>query len=193
MKYVKENGKNIWENRMNRIAEFEKVSYEQFAEDWNKAFENRTFSDKEIKKIYESIILPERKTMGSAGYDFISPLSFKLLPNTVINIPTGIRAKINDGWVLMIYMRSGLGFKHGLRLINSTGIIDSDYYDADNMGHIHIKLINDSSLKHTVEIGEGDGISQGVFIPYGLTKNDRSSGVRIGGFGSTDKENSIHD
>lgn len=174
---------------MNRIAVFEKVPFEQFLEDWNKAFGNRTFSEKETKRIYDNIQMPERKTTGSAGYDFISPINFKMLPNTVMNIPTGIRAQISDGWVLMIYMRSGLGFKHGLRLINSTGIIDSDYYDAENMGHIHIKLINDSSLGHTVEALEGDGISQGVFIPFGLTKDDKSSGVRTGGFGSTDKGN----
>lgn len=169
------------------VAKFEKVPFEQFADDYRREL-SELMPDGTIKYIYDHIKLPERKTTGSAGYDFFSPVDFVMLPNKVINIPTGIRCEIKDGWVLNMYMRSGLGFKHGLRLINGTGIIDSDYYHADNFGHIHIKIINDSALQHTVPISMGDGIAQGIFLPFGVTVDDHAKGKRTGGFGSTDNK-----
>ncbi|MBS6954253.1 MAG: deoxyuridine 5'-triphosphate nucleotidohydrolase [Enterocloster asparagiformis] len=180
------------------IAYFEKVTYEQFVKDWGKQASLcgrslEIFLRDVLPVEYESIKLPERKTVGSAGYDFFSPYGFTLEPDETITIPTGIRCRIDDGWVLKIYMRSGLGFKYGLRLINGTGIIDSDYYNSDNEGHIQIKLINDSSIRKTVKINAGDSIAQGIFIPFGLTVSDHASGVRNGGFGSTDMEDKTVD
>ena len=93
-----------------RIAEFEKVSLEQFTKDWLKAFPDT----QDVKSVYDSIKLPTRATVGSAGYDFFSPLSFKLKPGETIKIPTGIRVWMEDNWVLKCYPRSGLGFKFRL-------------------------------------------------------------------------------
>ena len=93
---------------MERIAKFEKVSFEQFAEGYKNNFGDT--SESEIKKIYDEIKLPKRATSGSAGYDFYSTIDFKLNPGETITIPTGIRAKIADGWVLCLFPRSGLGF-----------------------------------------------------------------------------------
>lgn len=166
------------------IAKFEKVSFEQFRKDLAKLNQ----LDDSVEKIYENIMLPERKTTGSAGYDFFSPISFTLKPGEYITIPTGIRCGIDNNWVLKIYMRSGLGFKYALRLANGTGIIDNDYYGSDNEGHIMIKLINDSAIQKIVEVKAGDGIAQGIFIPYGLTVDDHTGGIRNGGFGSTDQK-----
>ena len=129
--------------------------------------------------------MPERATVGSAGYDFYSPLDFVLEPGQTIKIPTGIRAKIEDGWVLMIFPRSGLGFKFRIQLNNTVGIIDSDYYGSDNEGHIFIKITNDSNEGRTLSLKKGDGFAQGVFLPYGVTSNDETAAVRNGGFGST--------
>ena len=129
--------------------------------------------------------MPERATVGSAGYDFYSPLDFVLEPGQTIKIPTGIRAKIEDGWVLMIFPRSGLGFKFRIQLNNTVGIIDSDYYGSDNEGHIFIKITNDSNEGKTLSLKKGDGFAQGVFLPYGVTSDDETAAVRNGGFGST--------
>ncbi|MGB4440137.1 MAG: deoxyuridine 5'-triphosphate nucleotidohydrolase [Sedimentibacter sp.] len=166
---------------MRTIAKFEKVSIDQFKKDWIDTFGQ---SDN-IEEIYNSIKLPKRATVGSAGYDFYSPLNFKLEPKETIKIPTGIRAGIDESWVLMCFPRSGLGFKFRLQLNNTVGIIDSDYYFSDNEGHILIKLTNDSNECKTVNINEGDGIVQGIFIQYGLTEEDDVKSIRNGGFGST--------
>lgn len=102
-------------------------------------------------------------------------------------MPTGIRAEIADGWVLQLYPRSGLGFKFRLQMNNTVGIIDSDYFYADNEGHIFIKLTNDTNEGKTVSIKQGDGFAQGIFLPFGITEDDDADGERRGGFGSTTK------
>lgn len=158
---------------MNKIAQFEKVSLTEFSKSAN-------------VELYQDISLPKRATSGSAGYDFFAPETFTLLPNQTIKIPTGIRVRIDEGWVLNIYPRSSLGFKYRLRLDNTVGIIDSDYYNADNEGHIFIKITNCGDKELTVE--KGKAFAQGVFTPYGITYDDDASAKRSGGFGSTDKK-----
>ncbi len=163
---------------MKRIAKFEKVSHEQFKKDWLDTFGTE-------ENVYDEIILPRRATSGSAGYDFFSALDIDLKPGETVKIPTGIRAKIDDGWVLKIYPRSGLGFKFRLRLNNTVGIIDSDYYNSDNEGHIFVKITNESNEGKTVSLKKGSGFAQGIFIEYGITLDDDVSAERNGGFGST--------
>ena len=142
-------------------------------------------SQEEVKSIYDSLKLPRRATKGSAGYDFYTPIDICLKPGESIKIPTGIRCEMDEGWVLMIYPRSGLGFKYRLQLNNTVGIIDSDYYYSDNEGHIFIKMTNDSNEGKTVEVNAGQGIAQGVFMQYGIVEDDDVIDVRNGGFGST--------
>ena len=179
---------------MNRIAKFEKVSFEQFKKDWIDTFPNRyneyddTVLNKLIGDIYNSIKLPKRATSGSAGYDFYCPYGFMVNVDSSVKIPTGIRCKMENGWVLKAYPRSGHGFKYGVRLANTVGIIDEDYYNAKNEGHIFIKLINESKLADNIEIKTGDAFCQGIFLPYGITYDDNVNEMRTGGFGSTDKK-----
>ena len=170
---------------MKRIAKFHKVSFEQFAKDWKDTFEQ--YSEEEIRNIYDSLKLPKRATKGSAGYDFFAPFTFKLTPGETIKIPTGIRAEMQEDWVLQIYPRSGLGFKYRLQMNNTVGIIDSDYFFSDNEGHIFMKITNDSNEGKTVEIPAGTGFAQGIFMQYGITEDDDAEGIRNGGFGSTTK------
>ena len=170
---------------MKRVAKFEKVSWEQFLEDWRDTFGNEQEQAK-IQGIYDRIRLPRRATAGSAGYDFFLTLPIVLRPGESIKVPTGIRARMDVNWVLQIYPRSGLGFKYRLQLNNTVGIIDSDYFYSDNEGHMFIKVTNDSREGKTVELGQGVGFAQGIFIPYGITADDECSDVRNGGFGSTD-------
>lgn len=172
-------------NGMRRIAKFEKVSQEQFIKDFSDAFPEVPCDD--VRKIYESIKLPRRATSGSAGYDFFVPKAIRLEPGESIKIPTGIRSSMEDGWVLHLYPRSGLGFKFRLQLNNTVGIIDSDYYYSDNEGHIMAKITNDSREGKTVELKAGEGFLQGIFLEYGITEDDDADGVRNGGFGSTTK------
>ena len=146
-----------------------------------------TYPEEDIRDIYESLELPKRATKGSAGYDFFAPFAFSLPPGTTIKIPTGIRAKIDEDWVLKLYPRSGLGFKYRLQMNNTVGIIDSDYYYSDNEGHIFVKITNDSNEGKTVDVTAGMGIVQGIFLEYGITVDDAAEGIRNGGFGSTTK------
>lgn len=169
---------------MQKIAQFEKVSFEQFEKDFVKNFPNV----EDVKSVYESIKLPKRATTGSAGYDFYAPVDITLKKGESVLIPTGIRSKIEDGWVLKIYPRSGLGFKHRVQLDNTVGIIDADYYNSSNEGHIMIKLSCDAHDEgHSVTVSAGDGFAQGIFLQFGITFDDDTDGIRDGGFGSTTK------
>ena len=171
---------------MKKVAKFEKVSWAQFQKDYVDTFgEGKTIDMNEIRKIYDNIKLPIRATSGSAGYDFKSPITFTLKPGLTIKIPTGIRVKIDDGWVLKCYPRSGLGFKYKMRMANVVPIIDSDYYYSDNEGHIFLKLSNEG--EKDISINSGDKIIQGVFVPYGITYDDCVNKTRNGGVGSTGK------
>lgn len=163
-------------------AKFDKVSFEQFKQGMD------DYSHLDLQSVYDALKLPKRATKGSAGYDFFSPISFTLNPGETIKIPTGIRCEMNPSWVLMIYPRSGLGFKYRLQLNNTVGIIDSDYYYSDNEGHIFIKLTNDSNENKSLSIKAGEGIAQGIFMTYGLTIDDDATDIRNGGFGSTTKK-----
>lgn len=167
---------------MKRIARFEKVSEAQFTAAFAEVFGEDGAAD-----AYAAVRLPRRATRGSAGYDFATPVAFTLAPGESLKVPTGIRVFMEDGWVLKIYPRSGLGYKFRLQLNNTVGIIDSDYYYADNEGHIMIKLTNDSKEGKTVSLQVGDGFAQGIFVEYGIVFDDDADGVRTGGFGSTGK------
>ncbi len=133
----------------------------------------------------EDIPLPRRATAGSAGYDFVAPAETVVPAGGSALICTGIRAEMEDGWVLMLFPRSSLGFKTGIRLANTAGIIDSDYAFAKNEGHIMVKLRNPSGT--AVTIGRGERFCQGVFLPYGTAEEEKNFEERSGGFGSTGK------
>ena len=168
------------------IAKFEKVSYTQFKEDMINTYGD--LPEGEIQRIYDNIKIPKRATKGSAGYDFFSPLNYEMGVNVSTKIPTGIRVRIDEGWVLQMYPRSSFGFKYRMQIDNTCGIIDSDYYNANNEGHIFFKISCDSYKAATsMNINEGDAFVQGIFVPFGITKNDDTDGIRYGGIGSTSK------
>ena len=171
---------------MNKIAKFSRVSYEQFTNDWKNAFPLAT--DEEIESIYDSIMLPRRSTVGCAGYDFYLPDDVDVPDGSATLITTGIRCQIEDGWMLSLFARSGHGFKYGIHLANTVGIVDADYAFADNEGHIMVKLVNDSILKKNVHFWKHTAFCQGIFMPFGITVDDETDGVRHGGFGSTDSK-----
>lgn len=169
---------------INAVGRFEKVSFEQFRKDWLTLFHD---SEEKIREIYDAIELPKRATKGSAGYDFYAPIDIHFPSNVKVKIPTGLRVHIDEGWVLQIFPRSSLGFKYGLRLSNTTGIIDSDYVDSDNEGHMFMSLICDNEENIPLDVKQGNALVQGIFIPFGITSDDETTTVRNGGFGSTNK------
>ena len=104
-------------------------------------------------------------------------------PSDAVKIPTGIRCEIEDGWFLQVVPRSSMGFKYGMKLSNTLGIIDSDYAFAENEGHIMAKIKIEDAPQ--LVINRGDKFIQGIFWPYGITIDDEATGIRTGGIGST--------
>lgn len=131
------------------------------------------------------IKLPKRSTQYSAGYDCFAPFDIKLGVNEEINVPTGIKSYMQRGEVLLAFPRSGLGFKYYCRLANTIGVIDKDYINSDNEGHIFVKLRNEGNKP--LEIKQGEGMCQFMFVPFLLADGDSfdSGYKRNGGFGST--------
>ncbi len=168
-----------------RVAKFEKVSFAQFKADLLDCLRVPAddVMDAYTMDAYEAIRLPERATKHSAGYDFFTPVDICIGRDEVVKIPTGIRCAMVPDYVLTLYPRSSLGFKYGTRLMNTTGIIDADYYFAQNEGHILLCLTAD----RPVDLTAGQKVAQGIFLPFGLTLDDHVQEVRHGGFGSTGK------
>lgn len=166
---------------------FEKVSLDQFSKDYIKCVYGNGERDiseaeaKEIIKIWEGIKLPKRSTKYSAGYDFYIPYKQFFSSTNEVLIPTGIRFKCDNDKFLMCVPRSGLGFKYSMHLSNSMGIIDSDYYNSSNEGHIMCKV----ECKYSFELEQGKALMQGIILPYFKIDDDNSDEVRDGGFGST--------
>ncbi len=156
------------------MRKFEKISFEQFKKD--------IIDD---IKLYNDLELPKRSTKKSAGYDFRSILNITLAPNEIVKIPTGIKVCMNDNEVLMLYIRSSMGFNNNIRMCNQTGIIDADYYGSkSNEGHIFIKIQNEGNKEFKINIG--DKICQGVFINFLTIDNEEEiTNERFSGIGST--------
>ncbi len=168
---------------MNSIAKFEYVSKGRFIDD---AVNVMDISEPDAGEAYARIMIPQRATEGSAGYDFYSPFDIELEAGQSILIPTGIKARMDDGWVLLLFPRSGLGFRYRFQLDNSVGVIDRDYYDnPKNEGHIMAKMTNDSREGKTLSIKAGQAFMQGVFVPFGRAEEEEVTRKREAGFGST--------
>ena len=151
---------------------FEKISYEEFQK-----LENAS------KELYDSIVLPERKTSKSAGYDFIAFSDIVIKPGEIKKIPTGYKVKLQDDEVLLIVVRSSMGFKYNIRLCNQVGVIDADYYNnSSNEGHMFVALQNEGNKDFI--INKGDAYAQGIIIKY-LTCGEENNQKRTGGIGST--------
>ena len=169
---------------MRNVAKFEKVPFEEFLESYNRDLKFNLDEDA-VRTIYDNIKLPVRSSKHSAGYDFRSTAEIVIKPGQTVNIPSGIRCRMNEDFVLLILPRSSMGFKYNMILTNTVGVIDSDYYGADNYGHIKIEIKNTGNKDHHIELGER--FAQGIFLEFGITDDDAATDVRTGGIGSTGK------
>ena len=112
----------------------------------------------QILRLHPNAILPRYQTAGAACFDLHS-IGGAVVPRFgVSTFMTGFAYAVPEGFAMLIYSRSGHGFKHGIRLANGTGVIDSDY-----RGEIMIKLTNDSAVDFVVE--PGDRIAQAKVTP----------------------------
>lgn len=166
---------------MSKIRGFEKVSFNQFKED----VKDISMTENTLNRMYNLIKLPKRATKLSAGYDCYAPYGFTLNPNEEIKIPTGIKSYMQPGEVLLAFPRSGLGFKYYCRLANTIGVIDADYVESDNEGHMFIKLRNEGNNEMHIEAGTA--MCQLIFMPFLLIDGDSfdNGEQRNGGIGST--------
>lgn len=161
---------------------FEKITFLQFKKD----IEYLNPIDDQASIMYEMFNLPKRSTAKSAGYDVEALYGFVLHPGEEILLPTGFKVEMHDDEMINFYPRSSHGFKFYIRLANTVGIGDADYFNNEgNEGHYWVKLRNEGTKTLTVE--QGDKICQGIFAKYLLTDDDSFEGEeRTGGFGSTD-------
>lgn len=144
------------------MRDFEKISFEQFSKDVKK--------DREL---YNNIKIPQRDSDSTAGYDICILNDIELKPNEVLKLPTGLKCFFEKDEVLLLIVRSSMGFKYNIRLCNQVGVIDADYYDnKDNEGHIWIRIQNEG--EKTVKFNSGEAIVQGIFLKYLTTRSDET-------------------
>ena len=135
---------------------------------------------------YSEIKMPARATKGSAGYDIFALADISLGPAETVKLPTGLSVTTDPDKFLAIVPRSGLGFKYFCQLWNTLGVIDSDYHEADNEGHMWVKLFNNST--QTMEVKKGQAFCQALLLPcFRMDDDIEPEETRTGGFGSTTK------
>ena len=144
------------------MRDFEKISFEQFKK-----------VVKDDKELYDEYMIPQRDSDYTAGYDILLLEDITIKPNEVMKLPTGLKCSMNKDEVLLLVVRSSMGFKYNIRLCNQVGVIDADYYNnPDNEGHIFVKIQNEGDKEVTIK--KGDAIAQGIFMKYLITDSDNS-------------------
>lgn len=138
-----------------------------------------------IKLLSPSAKVPTYGTDGAACFDLYATDTVAIAPGRAVTVKTDVAFEVPDGYVLQVHSRSGHGYKQGLRLVNSTGIVDSDY-----RGEVMVRLHNDSSKTAVIELGER--VAQALILPVPriefLVVDELSATVRgAAGFGSTGK------
>ena len=127
--------------------------------------------------------LPKKASAGAACFDIQSADDTEIAPHHAGIVRTGLKFKLPENHVLLVFSRSGHGFKHNVRLSNCVGVIDSDY-----RGEVKVSLQNDGD--ETFSVRYGDRVAQAMLLPVpsipvvaGVVTEDTARGT--GGFGST--------
>jgi dUTP pyrophosphatase len=111
-----------------------------------------------VFRLHDDAVVPQYQTPGAAAFDLHANDTISVADGRSNEVGTGLAFDIPQGWVLLIFSRSGHGFKHGVRLANCVGVIDSDY-----TGEVRVRLHNDSRTPFTVF--KGDRIAQALLAP----------------------------
>lgn len=148
-----------------------------------------------VRKLHPAAILPTYATGGSGCFDLYAAThdagighrdGVRVFPGAPVNFGTGLSFEVPAGHVMLVFSRSGHGFKNDTRLANCAGVIDSDY-----RGEVAVKLTcDDNEDCNVLSVQQGDRIAQALIIPYPrieFTEVDELSGTErgAGGFGST--------
>ncbi len=144
--------------------------------------------DFKVKRLDPRAIIPTYATKNSAGADLynMEGCDTEIAPHETVMIKTGLAVEISEGYVGLVFARSGIASKRGLAPANKVGVIDSDY-----RGEWMVALHNHS--EKTASVAGGERIAQVVVVPYitgtfteveSLTETERGEG----GFGSTGKK-----
>ena len=148
------------------MRDFEKISFEQFKKDI-----------KDDIELYNGYSLPQRDSAYTAGYDIYLLEELTIKPGERKKVPTGIKSYFDKEEVLLLVVRSSMGFKYNIRLCNQVGVIDADYYNnKDNEGHIWLMIQNEGEEEYSFK--KGEAIAQGLFMKYLTTKSDKSIDIQ---------------
>ena len=148
------------------MRDFEKISFEQFKKDI-----------KDDIELYNEYSLPKRDSVYTAGYDIYILEDLTIKPGERKKVPTGIKSYFDKEEVLLLVVRSSMGFKYNIRLCNQVGVIDADYYNnKDNEGHIWLMIQNEGDEEYNFK--KGEAIAQGLFMKYLTTKSDKSINIQ---------------
>ncbi|WP_396190738.1 dUTP diphosphatase [Flavobacterium sp.] len=136
-----------------------------------------------IKSLHPDAVMPQYASDGAGCFDLHSIDSGLVAKERTFD--TGLAFEIPAGHVMLIFSRSGHGFKNDTRLANCVGVIDHDY-----RGEVKVKLSNDNHASSPLMVNAGDRIAQGMIIPFPKVEfqwaDDLSeTGRGTGGFGST--------
>ena len=174
------------------MLEFYKIEREQYKKSVYEFAARQEMPESWVNYVYDDIKLPTRGTARSGAYDFYAPFNFEVGRTTDKGrflVPTGIGFRSDNPAVqLLILPRSGLGRK-GLHIANVVPLIDNDYCEATNGGHIMLDMY--SAFGNLIEIEHGQAFAQGIFLQHTLTDDDSAANQRTGGFGSTDNTGPI--
>lgn len=136
-----------------------------------------------VKRLSPDATLPTYATDGSACFDIYASSEGEVYDSHTFD--TGLSFEVPEGYVMLVFSRSGHGFNNDIRLANCVGVIDSDY-----RGELKVKLTNDKDINAWYGFAKGDRIAQAMLIPYpkvsfieveSLTETERGQG----GFGSS--------
>lgn len=137
-----------------------------------------------VKRLTYTAKIPTYAHDGDACFDIYSDGLLLISGQTQVH-ETGLKFEIPKGYAMMIYSRSGMGFKDNTRLANCVGVIDSGY-----VGEVMVKLTRDDGCTHSLEYKRGDRIAQAMLIPVPVVEFEEVDDVEDtergdGGFGSS--------
>ena len=169
---------------------FEKISveaYQKYLNEHKNPIETVQQLEEKIEYFKNKLVIPYRKTSGSAGYDFSLPYDVYIKAGSIAEIPTGIKVELDKNKYLDCRIRSSYDIKKGLMIVTCASVIDSDYYNNPmNEGHILEYLWNRSNKD--ILLKQGDRFVQGIITTCFAVEGDEfgKGEFRTGGIGSTD-------